>query len=89
MHDDISSRPTGGAPVAWEPTGWPSTGVTQSTPDLASLIQQVVDRDGRSAGNALALIISGTGGTRTAEAYDRISADAPLLEVVYLGAPAP
>ncbi len=58
-------------------------GPDQQTPDIASVIQEIVDRGGWNSGNSLVIIITGTG-TRTAEAYDGDQAGAPLLHVEYV-----
>ncbi len=80
---NISGRTTTSASVAWSPPKWDTvgaTGVDQRTPDISSIIQEIVDRSGWSIGNALVIIISGTG-TRTAESYDGDADGAPLLHV--------
>ena len=90
VSEDISSRSLTAATVAWSPPDWPDTGVAgadQRTPDIAAVIQEIVDRSGWSSGNSLAVIISGTG-KRTAEAYDGDESAAPLLTVAYSIAPA-
>ncbi|TFG91429.1 MAG: hypothetical protein E4H11_10850, partial [Myxococcales bacterium] len=66
---DVSGRPTTAASVNWNPPAWSSNkdaGVAQRTPDLAELIQEIVDRPGWVSGNALVLTLAGSG-TRTAE----------------------
>ena len=57
-------------------------GRDQRTPDLSPVVQELVDRPGWSGGNALALIITGTG-RRTADSYDGSAAAAPLLHIDY------
>ncbi len=83
---NISSRPRTLAAVAWSPAAWPAAheaGLDQRTPDIASVIQEIVNRPGWSSGHSLAVIISGTG-ERTAESFDGAqSAAAPLLHVEY------
>ncbi|UCG22889.1 MAG: hypothetical protein JSW55_12000, partial [Chloroflexota bacterium] len=82
---DISSRDTTGAEVAWSPPDWLNVGeagADQRTPDISAIIQEVVGRSGWNSGNALALIITGSG-KRVAEAYDGSSSGAPLLHVTY------
>ncbi len=46
------------------------------------MIQALVDRPGWTSGNALALVVSGTG-ERTAHSYDGSATQAPLLHVEY------
>lgn len=82
---NITSRASTSASVAWLPTAWNSTGDAgpeQRTPNLASLIQEVVNREGWKSGNSLAIFISGNG-QRTAESFDGRPAAAPLLHVEY------
>ncbi len=86
---DVSDRPTTGASVAWSPPDWPSrgdAGPAQRTPDLASIVQEIVARPGWARGNALALLITGQG-TRTAESFEGGAAVAPRLSVIYQGEP--
>ncbi|HET7292121.1 MAG TPA: Ig-like domain-containing protein [Vicinamibacteria bacterium] len=82
---NISSRARTAAAMAWPPPAWPTVGIAgpdQRTPDLAAVIQEIVDRTGWSAGNSLVLIVTGSG-KRTAEAFDGVAAAAPLLHVEY------
>ncbi len=86
---DVSGRTRTAAAVAWSPAAWPTVGargVDQQTPDLAAVLQEIVDRPGWSQNNALSLIVTGTG-TRTASAYERGVAKAPVLHVEYGPAP--
>ncbi len=90
---DISSRLRTTAAVSWSPAPWTTVGEAgpdQRTPNIASVIQEIVSRPGWSSGNALAIIFTGSG-KRVAEAYDGIPAAAPLLHVVYTsgGVPPP
>ena len=83
---NVSSRPRTAAAVAWSPVAWSTrgeAGVDQQTPDISSVIQEIVNRPGWMQNNSLVVIISGTG-ERTAEAYDGDQAGAPLLRVEYM-----
>ena len=82
---NISTRQRTVEIAAWAPNPWLTVGEAgpdQRTPNIASVIQEIVDRPGWSSGNALVIIITGSG-TRTAEAYDGVSAGAPLLHVEF------
>lgn len=57
------------------------------TPDLSSIVQEIVNRASWTSGNSMVFIIEGTG-ERTAEAYDGESGSAALLHVEYTGGPA-
>ena len=83
---DITGRIKTSASVNWNNVpGWSvegEAGPDQRTPDLSSIIQEIIDRGGWSSGNSIAIIVDGTG-ERTVESYDGSSQDAPLLEVTY------
>ncbi len=69
---DISSRPRTTASVNWAAPQWLTIGVAgaeQRTPNLSSVLQEVVNRPGWSSGNA-ALIIANGSGRRTAESFE-------------------
>jgi hypothetical protein len=81
----MSTRSCTSAAVTWSPAPWTlvgEVGVNQRTPNLSAVIQEVVSRSGWVSGNALALIITGTG-HRTARAFDGKPAGAPLLHIEY------
>jgi hypothetical protein len=82
--DNISSRPRTPATVGWVPASWPTTNATgpdQRTPDVSAVIQQVVGRPGWASGNALVVVITGTG-RRTAEAFE--GSGGPILHLEYV-----
>jgi|GEM_PF-4025529 len=82
---NISSRAKTTASVPWEPVPWTQTGQAgpaQQTPDIAPVIQEIVNRLDWSSGNSLVIIITGTG-KRVAESYNGSSSGAPLLHVEY------
>ena len=61
---DLSSRTLTQKQVAWNPAEWSKSGQAgdaQRTPDLAALVQSVIDRPDWRPGNSLAFLISGTG----------------------------
>jgi hypothetical protein len=80
---NISSRPRTSASVGWAPAPWPTIqvhGPDQRTPDLSSVVQEIVNRAGWASGNAMVVIITGSG-TRTAESFD--GTFAPILHIEY------
>jgi hypothetical protein len=82
---NVSSRPRTAASVPWSPAGWivvGAMGPDQRTPDLSAVLQEIVDRPGWSSGNALAIIMTGSG-HRTAYAYDGTPSGAPLIHVAF------
>jgi hypothetical protein len=81
----MSTRPRTTAATSWTPAPWTlisETGANQRTPDLTTVIQEIVGRAGWTNGNALALIITGTG-HRTTRAYEGKPTGAPLLHLEY------
>jgi len=54
---DITSRARTAASVSWAPAALPAVGTTLDTPDIASLIQEVVNRPGWSENNRLTVMI--------------------------------
>lgn len=81
---DISSRKKTEASVKWSPEPWElryERSEKQRTPDLSSLIQEVVSQPDWREGNALVLIISGSG-KRDATLFDgRYKGGPPMLYV--------
>ena len=55
------------------------------TPDLSTIVKEIVDRSDWASGNAMAFIVESNGGLgrRTAVSYDQSSGFAPLLHVAY------
>jgi len=89
--NNVSARPRTAASVAWSPPPWTligEAGPNQRSPDLTAIAQELVNRPGWASGNALALIITGTG-HRTARAWDSKPAGAPLLHLEYTTGPPP
>ena len=82
-NSDISNRSKTTASVAWNGIpAWNTVGQTHQTPDLAAVIQEVIDRPGWASGNSIVVISEGSG-QRTAEAHDGVPSAAALLHVEY------
>jgi hypothetical protein len=82
---NVTARPRTSQAVGWNPPAWTSTraaGPDQRTPELMAIVQEIVDRPGWSAGNAIAFVVSGSG-HRAAESYDGSPTRAAVLEVEY------
>jgi hypothetical protein len=80
---NLTSRQTGNASTGWAPAAWPTVGARgadQRTPNLAPLLQEVVNRPGWASGRALVLVISGSG-ARVAESFE--GTFAPILHIEY------
>ncbi len=82
---DISSRPRTSAAVSWEPPAWLTVaerGPAQRTPDLSTLVQEIVNNPNWKDKNAMAFVITGSG-QRTAESREGSKDGAPLLHVEF------
>lgn len=80
---DVSSRPVTAAFTAWSVPTWTvfgAQGPAQRTPNIASVVQEVVDRPGWASGNAIAIVITGSG-RRTAESFE--GGIPPVLDVEF------
>jgi hypothetical protein len=80
---NVSGRPRTSTSVAWTPASWPTThaaGPDQRTPNISGVIQQIVSQAGWASGNAVSIIVTGSG-KRTAESFD--GSRAPQLHIEY------
>ena len=81
QHHDISGRSLGRATVTWASMlRWHKRDKPHRSPDLSSIVQEIVYSDHWSQGGAMAFIVTGKG-RRSVIAYDRDPASAPLLRV--------
>ena len=78
---NISSRTTTTASASWTPASW-TAGSDYNSPSIVSVIQEIVDQGTWASGNAIAIIITGTG-HRASQAYDTSPATAAKLVVTY------
>ena len=79
---NISSRSTTSASERWSPSSW-RRGSTYKSDDIRDVVQEVVNRRGWDSGNALALIISGSGSNREAVSANASRSSSPTLYVWY------
>jgi hypothetical protein len=79
---DITARPVTTASVTWSPATWASDarGAAQKTPELKTIVQEIVNQAGWASGRPLVFIISGTG-DRSAKAFDNGTALAATLHI--------
>ena len=83
--DNLSARARTKTTVLWKPVAWKKAGDTgpeQRTPDLAKLIQKLVDRKDWKAGNAIAFLIDGSG-SHVAKSYEGSKKGAARLVVEF------
>ncbi|HET6443307.1 MAG TPA: putative Ig domain-containing protein [candidate division Zixibacteria bacterium] len=79
---DVTTRATTTASVPWDIPSWNTVNELHQSPDLTTLVQEVVDRPGWSAGSSMVFVISGTG-SRTAESFNGEPTAAALLHVEF------
>ena len=82
---NISNRNRTNAVVGWTPVPWTTVGeagTDQQTPDIATVIQEIINRPQWLSGNSLAVILSGSG-RRTAESFNGDPNGAALLHIDY------
>lgn len=81
-NSNLSARSKTTASVAWSPSAWNTVNEKHQSPNLSSIVQEIVNRSGWASGNSMVIFVQGTG-TREAESYDGEAAAAPLLVVEY------
>jgi hypothetical protein len=80
---NISTRPRTTASVAWTPASWPIVNArtaAERTPDLSTVVQEIVHRSDWASGDPLVLIVTGAV-ERAADSYEGGSNKAPALHV--------
>ncbi|HEX3047688.1 MAG TPA: hypothetical protein VHY08_23250, partial [Bacillota bacterium] len=84
---NIAARIRTTAQTPWSPADWNTVGeagLNQRTPEIKSIIQEIIDRPAWASGNSIVIIISGQNGQRRcAKSYDGSYAEAPLLHIEY------
>ena len=78
---NISGRTLTTAAITWVPAPW-SAGTDYDSPSITSVVQEIVDQGTWAPGNAIAIIITGTG-HRAARSYNGDPANAAELVVTY------
>ncbi len=87
--NDLTTRPLTINSVVWTPSPWNTVGEranAQRTPDLATLVSEVIARPSWVSTNPLVFIISGTG-KRVAEAFDKSGGTPATLTITYHARP--
>jgi hypothetical protein len=77
---DLSRRHRTTAFVNWEPNPWLNVGEQERSPNLAPILEEVFTQAGWQPGNAVLLLIHGSG-RRAAQAYDEDGRGAPNLYI--------
>jgi hypothetical protein len=71
---DITNRPKTSGSVTWNIPEWDNvgdSGADQRTPDLTSIVQEIVNRGGWSSGNSMAFIIEAGPGCNSSSCQNR------------------
>jgi hypothetical protein len=86
--NDLSGRAATTATVGWSSIPAWTGGEVYSTPDLTTIIQELVNQGGWVSGNSLAILLENTGvsGNRNAQAGN--GGNGPILNVNYVPEPA-
>lgn len=82
--DELSSRVKISNSISWIVNGWTDgdAGLTEQTPNIMSLIQQIINKPTWQSGNAITIFIDGTG-TRSAYSRDTDANKSPKLIVEF------
>ncbi len=82
----LQNAPKTSASVNWNNLPEPAVGETLDTPDLSTIVQEIINKSGWSAGNTMAFTLSHKSGnyTRTVESYNGEPTKAPRLTVTYV-----
>ncbi len=90
INNTVSSRSKTAGYISWKNipfwTVEHEAGPDQQTPNLAPLVQEIVNKEGWSAGNALSFILKGEG-RRSAESYEGsggVAEQIPTLHLTYI-----
>lgn len=84
-YGNVNSRTKTAATVLWEPSDW-TQNITYDTPDISTIVQEIVNRGGWNEGNAMAFIMETTGPNRRGRTYNDSPTRAPRLSITYQSA---
>lgn len=79
---DISARSKTSAGVNWTVEPWDTVGTKFVSEDIKSIVQEIVNRSDWCGGNAIGVMITGSG-IRDAVSFDASSINSPALRVTY------
>ena len=86
--NNISGRATTSSSVVWSPPAWTNnqSGTNEKSPDLSTIVSEVISSNGWQSGNPITFIITGTGNAtdyRKADSYDENAAQSAKLVIEY------
>ncbi len=79
---NLSNRTTTNTVVNWSIPAWETKGVQVQSPELKTVVQEIVNRPNWAAYNNMVFVLTGSG-ERAAESYEGASSLAPLLHIEY------
>lgn len=79
---NVSARPKTSSIANWNPPDWTVVKAPQVTPDLKTIVQEIVNRPGWNPGNGIAFIFTGTG-RREADSFETSGENSAILHVEY------
>jgi hypothetical protein len=81
--DNISTRPRTTSHVTWNNIpAWTTLNARWQTPNISSIVQEIVNRSNWISGNSIVIIIDGSG-QRTAKSYNASASAAPKLVIEF------
>ena len=86
INGNVSSRSRTIASVSWTPSTWSiigEAGINQQTPDISSIIQEIINQPGWAINNSAVILITGTG-KRDAHSFEGNPSAAPVLHIEFL-----
>lgn len=85
VNNDISNRTKTTASATWTIPEWDTANVTHQSPDLTSIVQEIVNRAGWQNGNAMGFVLNNPSGSpasgRMAYSYEGSPGKAPKLYI--------
>jgi type IV pilus assembly protein PilY1 len=81
-YGNVKTRTKTSASVLYEPPNW-TTNTVYKTPDLKTVVQEIVDRSGWADGNSMAFIMETTGSNRRGRTYNNDPNKAARLSITY------
>ncbi|PSJ72030.1 hypothetical protein C7N43_36300, partial [Sphingobacteriales bacterium UPWRP_1] len=80
--NNITSRTPTTASVSWSPPAW-TTGLNYDSPEIVSVIQEIINQGTWASGNSISIIITGTGSRSAASWDDAATGNEPKLTITY------
>ncbi len=82
QQQNLSQRPNTTASISWDIPVWDTENAKHRTPNLATVLQEIIGHQDWASGNSLVLFIKGEG-TRIAKSYDDDATSAPVLHIEF------